>query len=83
MRIRSYFGTLHSLSEEIYEVTDIASRFQPYPIGTKVRLIQCCESFGVGHHFSKDFVTVCDVNANNAEFVGIKRKHIKKVKKWQ
>lgn len=82
LKISSYYGITHHLSDEVYEVTGISSKFQPYPIGTKVRLIQCCEREKPGHHFSKGFVTTCDVNSKKAEFVGIKRNNLKKIKKW-
>lgn len=72
-----------TLSDEVYEIEkhDFTEQNQhPYPIGTKVRLISGVDNQKVpGYHFMCGFVTVCDVNAEFAQFVGIRSQNLKLV----
>ncbi len=82
MTIMDRVGTQQFLSDDVYEIT------QPLPlvgmpgymVGSMVRLISGVDGIMTpGHHFDKDYCTVCRIDAPFAEFLGIKKAHLRKV----
>jgi hypothetical protein len=83
--IKDHNGNTQNLSDQIYEITKITfPDMHPavgmgYDIGDKVRLISGIDNnTEPGYHFAKGFVTVCRIDALTAEFLGVKRNHIRK-----
>lgn len=76
MTIDDYMSIPRALSDEVYVLnSDVTAS---YTAGTRVRLIAGIDGNPrPGHHFSRGFVTVCRVDAETAEFVGVKRSILK------
>jgi hypothetical protein len=82
--ITDFMGATRTLSEDVYEITKITfpnmNPVSGYGVGDKVRLISGIDNSVIpGYHFSKGFVAVCRVDAIVAEFLGVKKSHIKKI----
>jgi hypothetical protein len=79
----AYDGRTSTLSDEVYQITGKEKDHpQPfgYGVGACVRLISGIDGSPTpGHHFSNEYLTVCSITATTAEFVGIKRKHLKDI----
>jgi hypothetical protein len=82
MEIEDYSGNTRYLSNELYEilVPNMASTGDgKYDKGSYVRLISGVENSPIiGYHRLNDWVTVCSIYAEIAEFIGIKKIHIEK-----
>ena len=49
-----------------------------YDVGTRVRLISGIDGSKVpGHHFNPSYATVCRVDAEHAEFLGVPRSSLR------
>lgn len=77
MSIKDHTGKEWTLSDDIYEILDDSRTFlnlgiEGYQKGGRVRLINC-------DHFDGDYVVVCRVNAEVAEFCGVKKTSLKKL----
>jgi hypothetical protein len=80
VKIKNFEGKSETLSDETYTILrwgrgiDIPSN---YPVGTKVRLISGVDGNpNPGYHFSEGFCTICRVDAETAEYLGIKIKYL-------
>lgn len=78
MKIRDYYGDLVSVGDDIYVVTAPGDMGLGYPVGTHVRLIALRDHPDEpGWHMNPDFVSVTDINARCAQFVGCRKVALK------
>lgn len=77
-KIKDWRGISQELGNQIYEV--IESDVSGYGPGTLVRLISGVDDSKVpGYHFNSAYRTVCRLDAERAEFIGIHRQYLKPV----
>lgn len=84
MTIKDFRGIPRLLSDEVYilgpDPIPPSISDSVYVEGVQVRLIAGVDdSPDPGYHFAPGYVTVCRVDADHAEFVGVKRTNIKPV----
>lgn len=78
-QIKGYDYKLHNLSDEEYEV--LTNGHPSVKKGTIVRLISgVYNSEKAGYHFDSSFRTVCRSNATTAQFLGIKKSALRRIK---
>ena len=78
--LQSFNGETVYLSDETYELSDDRHPSYHYKTGAVVRLISSVNGSNVpGYHFSNGYVTVCRVDAEIAEFVGVLRSSLRKL----
>jgi hypothetical protein len=77
--IKDRDGIEYELGEQVYQITeDEAWRSYLYGKGTRVRAISGSDkSVVLGYHPNFGYLMVCRIDAQIAEFVGIKREHLK------
>ena len=77
MMLTDFRGIPRTLSEDVYVLsTDVTAS---YSKGTQVRLIAGIDGSRIpGYHFTQGYVTVCRVDAVQAEFIGVKRRDLKR-----
>lgn len=76
--IKNFEGVTHYLSDEVYVITNEDHPSMTYRTGAIVHLIGDTPST-VGHHFHKDYQTVCRADTGIAEFCGINKKFLLKL----
>jgi hypothetical protein len=75
--IRSSDNRVCQLSEEVFVIVTDEHPSETYRRGAIVRLISDVDkSPEPGYHFSKEYKTVCRIDAKQAEFCGIKKANL-------
>ena len=81
--INDFSGRSCALSDEVYVLGPDPTTIPvpDYEEGARVRLIGGVDDIPYpGHHFRKGFVTVCRTGATVAEFIGVRRRALKRTR---
>lgn len=81
MTINDYMGRPYNLSDEVYELLKPHEMSgDKYPVGQRIRLISGVNGSPIpGYHTTPGHTTVCRVDAEIAEFLGIPKVYLKQV----
>jgi hypothetical protein len=78
MTILDYYGDPVMVGEDVYVITKPGDMGFGYPVGTHVRFVALREHPNrPGWHYNPDFVSVTDINARCAQFVGCRKTALK------
>lgn len=79
--LQSFNGETVYLSDETYQlISDPYFADENYKAGSIVRLISGVDGHKKpGYHFNKDYITVCRVGAESAEFHGVLKSNLRRL----